>query len=198
MKRLKLEMKQSMDVYNLVSKEAMAATQRYRVSYLNTGIIRVFSKLKPKDLNCLQERDIHKMKTEGANSFPETRIREETALSIVGLEKPKSRTAMQAAQRAQRLAELELQKRKNIELKARHEVEARRNAMDKLSHSDIRFRKYVIEDIEVATDYFSNSLKIGEGGYGPVYKASLDHTCVAIKVLRPNVSQGLKQFKQEV
>ena len=105
---------------------------------------------------------------------------------------------MQAAQMAQRLAELEAHKRKNAELKAKREAEASGKAMDKLSHNDIRYRKYTIEDIEVATDYFSNSLKIGEGGYGPVYKGSLDHTPVAIKVLRPDVSQGLKQFKQEV
>ncbi|XP_010654498.1 U-box domain-containing protein 52 isoform X1 [Vitis vinifera] len=174
MNRLKLELKQSMDAYNSASKEAMTATQRHRA------------------------RDIHQRKTEEARRFPEARIGEETALAIVELEKQKSRKAMQAAQMAQRLAELEAHKRKNTELKAKREAEASGRAMDKLSHNDIRYRKYTIEDIEVATDYFSNSLKIGEGGYGPVYKGSLDHTPVAIKVLRPDVSQGLKQFKQEV
>ncbi|KAJ9692024.1 hypothetical protein PVL29_011223 [Vitis rotundifolia] len=174
MNRLKLELKQTMDVYNSASKEAMTATQRHRA------------------------RDIHQRKTEEARRFPEARIGEETALAIVELEKQKSRKAMQAAQMAQRLAELEAHKRKNTELKAKHEAEVSGRAMDKLSHNDIRYRKYTIEDIEVATDYFSNSLKIGEGGYGPVYKASLDHTPVAIKVLRPDMSQGLKQFKQEV
>ncbi|KAK3152155.1 hypothetical protein QOZ80_2BG0155160 [Eleusine coracana subsp. coracana] len=41
-------------------------------------------------------------------------------------------------------------------------------------------------------------LKIGEGGYGPVYKATLDNTTVAIKILHSNITQGLKQFRQEV
>lgn len=63
---------------------------------------------------------------------------------------------------------------------------------------NVCYRKYTIEQIEKATEYFSSSQKIDEGGYGPVYKATLDHTSVAIKVLRPDVSQGLKQFNQEV
>lgn len=41
-------------------------------------------------------------------------------------------------------------------------------------------------------------MKVGEGGYGPVYKGTLDHTPVAIKVLRPDAAQGKKQFQQEV
>ncbi|MQM13802.1 hypothetical protein Taro_046728 [Colocasia esculenta] len=36
------------------------------------------------------------------------------------------------------------------------------------------------------------------GGYGPVFKASLDHTAVAIKILRPDAAQGARQFQQEL
>ena len=54
------------------------------------------------------------------------------------------------------------------------------------------------DDITNATQHFSDELKIGEGGYGPVYKATLDGTVVAIKILYSNVTQGLKQFQQEV
>jgi serine/threonine protein kinase len=45
---------------------------------------------------------------------------------------------------------------------------------------------------------FSEKLKIGEGGYGPVYKCDLDHTPVAVKVLSPDAAQGKSQFQQEV
>ncbi|KAK3011037.1 hypothetical protein RJ639_012658 [Escallonia herrerae] len=62
----------------------------------------------------------------------------------------------------------------------------------------VRYRKYTIDEIETATEHFSESLKIGEGGYGPVYKGKIDHTRVAIKVLRPDAAQGRKQFQQEV
>ncbi|EAY74665.1 hypothetical protein OsI_02560 [Oryza sativa Indica Group] len=71
-------------------------------------------------------------------------------------------------------------------------------ALDAISSHDFRYRRYNIDDIELATERFSDELKIGEGGYGPVYRASLDHTPVAIKVLRPDAQQGRKQFQQEV
>ncbi|KAE8735254.1 hypothetical protein F3Y22_tig00000340pilonHSYRG00122 [Hibiscus syriacus] len=59
-------------------------------------------------------------------------------------------------------------------------------------------RKYTIEEIEEATENFAAENKIGEGGYGPVYKGKLDHTPVAIKILRPDAAQGKRQFQQEV
>lgn len=66
------------------------------------------------------------------------------------------------------------------------------------THSAISYKKYTIEDIEKATNSFSPSLKVGEGGYGPVFKCDLDHTKVAVKVLRPDAAQGRTQFQQEV
>lgn len=123
---------------------------------------------------------------------------EENALAMIEMEKQKCRTAMEAAQKAQQLAELELQKRKNAELKAMQEAEERKKMMDAFTRSDLRYRKYTIEEIEIATNNFATSAKVGEGGYGPVYKGFLDHTAVAIKVLRPDISQGVEQFQTEV
>ncbi|KVI05919.1 hypothetical protein Ccrd_015785 [Cynara cardunculus var. scolymus] len=114
------------------------------------------------------------------------------------MEKQKSKAAIEAAEMAKRLAELETQKRRKAELKAEHEEAERKNLMVRLTQCTIQYRKYSIEDIEIATDYFSNSLKIGEGGYGPVFRAYLDHIAVAIKVLRPDISQGQIQFQKEV
>ena len=64
--------------------------------------------------------------------------------------------------------------------------------------ASLNYRRYTIEEIEEATQYFSKSLKVGEGGYGPVFKCHLDHTPVAVKVLRPDAAQGRSQFQQEV
>ncbi|GAA0169404.1 hypothetical protein LIER_40751 [Lithospermum erythrorhizon] len=41
-------------------------------------------------------------------------------------------------------------------------------------------------------------MRIGEGGYGPVFKGYLDHTLAAIKVLRKDLSEGKKQFSKEI
>ncbi|KAH9297850.1 hypothetical protein KI387_029532, partial [Taxus chinensis] len=60
------------------------------------------------------------------------------------------------------------------------------------------YKKYSMEEIESATDFFSESLKIGEGSYGSVYKCILDHIPVAIKVLCRDAVQGWRQFQQEV
>ncbi|XP_019189840.1 PREDICTED: G-type lectin S-receptor-like serine/threonine-protein kinase At4g27290 [Ipomoea nil] len=50
-----------------------------------------------------------------------------------------------------------------------------------------------------ATDNFSLRNKIGEGGYGPVYKGVLDDGReIAVKRLSKNSMQGIEEFKNEV
>lgn len=53
-------------------------------------------------------------------------------------------------------------------------------------------------ELECATENFSSSLKIGEGGFGCVYRGVLRNMTAAIKVLRPDSLQGQSQFEQEV
>jgi len=172
MRRLKLELKQTMDMYNAACKEAINAKQR--------------------------AKEMHMLKMEEARRLEESRQAEEAALALAEMEKVKCRAAMEAAEAAQRLADLEAQRRRNAEVRARREADEKVRALDAIASHDFRYRKYSIDDIELATESFSESLKIGEGGYGPVYSACLDHTPVAIKVLRPDAQQGRKQFHQEV
>ncbi|KAL9450603.1 hypothetical protein AB3S75_012350 [Citrus x aurantiifolia] len=50
-----------------------------------------------------------------------------------------------------------------------------------------------------ATQYFSDENKLGEGGFGPVYKGILeDRKEVAVKRLSRSSGQGLQEFKNEV
>uniref|UniRef100_A0A453EZ17 RING-type E3 ubiquitin transferase n=1 Tax=Aegilops tauschii subsp. strangulata TaxID=200361 RepID=A0A453EZ17_AEGTS len=172
MRRLKLELKQTMDMYNAACKEAINAKQR--------------------------AKEMHLLKMEEARRLEEARQSEEAALALAEMEKVKCRAAMETAEAAQRLADLEAQRRRNAEVRARREADEKVRALDAIANHDFRYRKYTIDEIEIATEGFSESLKIGEGGYGPVYSASLDHTPVAIKVLRPDAQQGRKQFQQEV
>ncbi|KAG5521985.1 hypothetical protein RHGRI_034265 [Rhododendron griersonianum] len=60
------------------------------------------------------------------------------------------------------------------------------------------FSDFSLAEIEGATRNFDSSLKIGEGGYGSIYKGLLRHTEVAIKMLHPNSLQGPSEFQKEV
>lgn len=53
-------------------------------------------------------------------------------------------------------------------------------------------------ELERATENFSSSLMIGEGGFGCVYRGILRNMMVAIKVLKPDSLQGQSQFEQQV
>lgn len=172
MKRLKRELQQTMDMYSTACKEALTAKEK--------------------------ARELQRWKLDEERRLEEARLAEEAALAIVAKEKAKSRAALEAAEAAKRIAELESQKRISAEMKALKESEEKKKVLDALAHSDVRYRKYTIEEIESATEFFAESRKIGEGGYGPVYKCYLDHTPVAIKVLRPDAAQGRSQFNQEV
>ncbi|XP_059318486.1 U-box domain-containing protein 35-like [Lycium ferocissimum] len=172
MRRLKQELKQTMDMYSTACKEALSAKHK--------------------------ALELSRWKVEEEQKLEEARLAEEAALAVAEKEKAKCRAALEAAEEAQRIAEREAQRRINAERKAHIEAEEKKKVLDALAQSDCRYRKYTIEEIEAATDNFAASRKIGEGGYGPVYKCYLDHTQVAIKVLRPDAAQGRSQFQQEV
>lgn len=145
-----------------------------------------------------QVKEIHQCKLEETPKFEIAYLLEDPALNL-SEEKEMYiyRAAFEAAEKAEKLAKLEAERRRLAESKAKRNAEAKHRALEVLSHN-VRYRKYTIEDIEAATNHFSDSLKIGEGGYGPVYSGTLDHTKVAIKVLGLGAAQGNKQFQREV
>ncbi|KAH9700067.1 Receptor-like serine/threonine-protein kinase [Citrus sinensis] len=60
-------------------------------------------------------------------------------------------------------------------------------------------RVYSLADIEAATEGFSIRNKLGEGGYGPVYKGVLPcGEVIAVKKLSKSSAQGFEEFKNEV
>ncbi|ONI16265.1 hypothetical protein PRUPE_3G088300 [Prunus persica] len=167
MRRLRLELKQTMEMYSMACKEAVTAKHK--------------------------EKELHQWKLKGECRIEEARQAEESAFALAQKEKLKSRAAIEAAKAAEKIAQLETEKRRKAEMKALRKDEGRKKSLDGL-----RYRKYTIEDIEAATNEFSPARKIGEGGYGPVFRGELDHTPVAIKVLRPDAAQGRSQFQKEV
>ncbi|KAG8388409.1 hypothetical protein BUALT_Bualt02G0122900 [Buddleja alternifolia] len=172
LRRMKLELKQISEMYNIACREAVTAREKVR--------------------------DIVQWKSEEASKLEDRKNAQEAALAIVEREKQKCKAAVEITQKAQRIAELESEKRKRAEMKFKHDYEEKQKAMDALSSSVVRYRRYSIDEIGAATSYFSSAEKIGEGGYGPVFKATLDHTPVAIKLLRSDMSEGHKQFQREV
>ncbi|CAH1448598.1 unnamed protein product [Lactuca virosa] len=55
------------------------------------------------------------------------------------------------------------------------------------------------KQLKSATDNFSRSNKIGEGGFGPVYKGTLgDGTVIAVKQLSAQSRQGNREFLNEI
>ncbi|KAL2534044.1 Protein kinase protein with adenine nucleotide alpha hydrolase-like domain [Abeliophyllum distichum] len=172
LRRLRLELKQITLMYNAACKEAVTAREKVR--------------------------EIGQWKSEEARKLEEVEHSQEAALAIVEREKQKCKAAVEAAHKAQQMAEMESERRKRAELKFKFESQEKQKAMEALSRIEVRYRKYSIDEIEVATNCFSRSRKIGEGGYGSVFKATLSQTSVAIKVLRPDISQGQKQFQREL
>ncbi|KAL6614363.1 hypothetical protein ACP70R_036633 [Stipagrostis hirtigluma subsp. patula] len=68
------------------------------------------------------------------------------------------------------------------------------------SHDDnLELPIFDLETIAAATDGFSINNKLGEGGFGPVYKGKLeDGQEIAVKTLSKTSAQGLDEFKNEV
>ncbi|XP_042973091.1 G-type lectin S-receptor-like serine/threonine-protein kinase CES101 [Carya illinoinensis] len=62
-----------------------------------------------------------------------------------------------------------------------------------------KFQLYSFSEIAAVTESFSLSNKLGEGGFGPVYKGVfLDGQHVAVKRLARNSGQGLEEFMNEI
>ncbi|CAI9088781.1 OLC1v1023205C1 [Oldenlandia corymbosa var. corymbosa] len=58
---------------------------------------------------------------------------------------------------------------------------------------------YTYKELQIATEDFSPGNKIGEGGFGSVYKGTLrDGRLAAIKVLSSDSSQGVREFLTEI
>lgn len=184
-----------MEMYSTACKEALTARQKACESPITLQPMQFYTW---PYIFSLQAMELQRWKMEEQKRMEDARLAEEAALAIAEREKARSKVALEHAEAAQRIAELEAQKRISAEMKALKEVEEKNKVISQFSQSDCRYRRYTIEEIEAATDYFSKSLKIGEGGYGPVYKCYLDHTPVAVKVLRPDAAHGRQQFQQEV
>ncbi|KAK3138351.1 hypothetical protein QOZ80_5AG0367680 [Eleusine coracana subsp. coracana] len=77
---------------------------------------------------------------------------------------------------------------------------SREGFSERNDHGDeLELPLYDYETIAAATEGFSTSNKLGEGGFGPVYKGKLeDGQEIAVKTLSRSSIQGLDEFRNEV
>ncbi|CAL0308586.1 unnamed protein product [Lupinus luteus] len=172
MRRLRLELKQMMEMYGAACKEALTAQQKLM--------------------------ELNNQRTDEEKKVDEARLAQEAALATAEKEKARSRAAMETIEVATKVVEMESSRKMSVKTEALKEAEEMRKLLNNVAQAGERYKTYTIEEIEIATDCFSESRKIGEGGYGPVYKCYLDDIPVAVKVLRPDSTQGKSQFQKEV
>ncbi|CAK9177127.1 unnamed protein product [Ilex paraguariensis] len=170
--KLRLELQNTVAMYNLACEDLVHA--QHKVHLLSS--------------ECLEE-------SKRVNAAMK---REETSRKIAAEEKEKHLEALKEVDMARNLLAKEAYERQIAELKALKESLEKQKVVDALFLSDKRYRRYTREEIEVATDLFSETKMIGEGAYGKVYKCNLDHTPVAVKVLHPDASDKKEEFLREV
>lgn len=124
--------------------------------------------------------------------------REEGLRKIAAQERQKYLDAMKEVDFAKELLAKEAYERQIAELTALNESAERQKIADALFSSDRRYRMYSRDEIEAATEIFSENKVIGEGGYGKVYRCNIDHTAVAVKVLCSDASDKKEEFLREV
>ncbi|XP_074581112.1 U-box domain-containing protein 34-like [Curcuma longa] len=124
--------------------------------------------------------------------------REKRLKKIAAEESAKHLKAVKEVEEAQQLASLvqEALERQNAEL-ATAKVSFQKSEIIDFSNSKW-CRRYSKDEIEVATDNFSEDKKIGAGSCGSVYKCTLDHTSAAVKVLLNDKRDKREQFLREV
>lgn len=124
--------------------------------------------------------------------------REETFRRIASEVKEKHLETIKEIEVAKSLLAKEVYERQIAELHAMKESSEKQKIVDELFSCDWRYRKYTKDVIEVATDFFSESKVIGEGGYGKVYEGNIDHTPVAVKIIHSGASHRKEEFLREV
>jgi len=147
---------------------------------------------------CEQLNELNKRRLEESTKMKEIMAKEEMAIELANQEREKYEAAAREATYLKECAEREAAERKETEFKAIRAAKEKEKLEDALSGSTPQYRMFTWDEIVSATSSFSEDLRIGMGAYGIVYKCTLHHTTVAVKVLHSTGNCKSKQFQQEV
>ncbi|KAI8553439.1 hypothetical protein RHMOL_Rhmol05G0016000 [Rhododendron molle] len=120
--------------------------------------------------------------------------REEVYKKILAEVKRKHLEAVEEIEIARNLLAKETYERQIAESNALKKSVEKKKIIDALLSNDRRYRRYTRDEIEIATNSFSETKMIGEGSYGKVYRCDLDKTPVAVKVLRSDALEKEQEF----
>jgi serine/threonine protein kinase len=123
---------------------------------------------------------------------------EETLKQMVSDEKAKQLEVINEIEQARKSFTREAYSRYKTEMATSMISQDKVQIVDAILSKSRSCRRYPKKDIELATDNFSEERKIGEGGYGKVYRCTLDHTEVAVKVIQENSIDKTDEFLKEV
>jgi hypothetical protein len=123
---------------------------------------------------------------------------EETLKQMVSDEKAKQLEVINEIEQARKSFTREAYSRYKTEMATNMISQDKVQIVDAIFSKSRSCRRYSKKDIELATDNFSEERKIGEGGYGKVYRCTLDHTEVAVKVIQENSIDKTDEFLKEV
>ncbi|KAH9558399.1 hypothetical protein CY35_06G006100 [Sphagnum magellanicum] len=73
-----------------------------------------------------------------------------------------------------------------------------RQIEQEFAKKDVQPRMYAYKDLQKATNNFHDNMKLGQGAFGAVYKGMLDGSEIAVKLLLPEVQQGMEEFSNEI
>ncbi|KAI3991962.1 hypothetical protein MKX01_012907 [Papaver californicum] len=151
----------------------------------------------------LVQKKVQALSSECAEETRELRAameREELWRQTAMEENSKHLETVKELEAAKELLAKEVYERQRAELSVVTNSSEKQELIDALLLRDKRYKRYSRDEIEAATEFFSEAKKIGEGGFGKVYRCSLGHTPVAVKVLKPDESDRTKkeEFLMEV
>ncbi|XP_044983336.1 U-box domain-containing protein 52-like isoform X2 [Hordeum vulgare subsp. vulgare] len=172
LEKLKLELGHIQGAYKLVQDESADAS--HQVNELATRRMEVEAQLSE-----IQAR------VDKANDD----VLEQTAQRLV---------AEEATTQVKHLTRLEVIQKNRLLAKASKDADRKARLEKLLVLQDDSYWTFTWEEIDNATASLSESLKIGTGSNGTVYKGHLNHLNVAIKVLHCNDSSSTKHFNQEL